>query len=61
VGAFVLLFFGTAAVKAYGAGATLGFLVAVGALAGLGVLLWVAVPWLFVGVRQWWSWLAGHF
>lgn len=33
----------------------------VGAMGGVGCLLWFGGPWLFQGVRGWWAWLGGHF
>jgi hypothetical protein len=32
-----------------------------GGVGGVGYGLWVGLPWLWGGVRQWWSWVGSHF
>jgi hypothetical protein len=40
---------------------TLGSGLVLTLLVGVGYVMWIGVPWIAVGVRQWWQWLGGHF
>jgi hypothetical protein len=69
LGFFVLLYFGAALFQAVGAlsaiSTGLAWLVGIvaggAAVAGVGYVLWIGVPWVLSGVGQWWGWLGGHF